>query len=40
MKKGHRVVPEKIVQQSWQDVQGNLAFFQGLFGGSNFMIVE
>ena len=34
-----RVVPEKIVRQSWQDVQNNLAFFQGLFGMSNFMVV-
>ena len=35
-----RVVPEKIVKQSWLDVQSNLAFFQGLFGGSNFLIVD
>ena len=34
-----RVVPEKIVRDSWQDVQNNLAFFQGLFGMSNFMVV-
>ena len=35
-----RVVPEAIVRQSWQDAQNNLAFFQGLFGGSNFLIVD
>lgn len=35
-----RVVPEKIVKQSWLDVQSNLAFFQGLFGGSNSLIVD
>ena len=34
-----RVVPEKIVRKSWQDVQNNLAFFQGLFGMSNFLVV-
>ena len=34
-----RVVPEKIVRKSWQDVQNNLAFFQGLFGMGNFMVV-
>ncbi|HIF58964.1 MAG TPA: hypothetical protein EYQ26_05645, partial [Rhodospirillales bacterium] len=31
---------EPIVRTSWQDVQNNLAFFQGLFGGSNFLIVD
>ena len=35
-----RVVPKKIVEDSWRDVQSNLAFFQGLFGGSNFLIVD
>ena len=35
-----RVVPEKIVRKSWQDVQNNLAFFQGLFGSSNFLIAD
>ena len=35
-----RTLPKKIVEQSWQDVQKNLAFFQGLFGGSNFLIVD
>tara|TARA_R100001463_G_scaffold16888_5_gene43589 strand:- start:9607 stop:13329 length:3723 start_codon:yes stop_codon:yes gene_type:complete len=35
-----RALPETIVRKSWQDVQNNLAFFQGLFGSSNFLIVD
>ena len=35
-----RVVPEKIVRKSWQDVQNNMGAFQGLFGGSNFQIIS
>ena len=35
-----RVVPSGIVKKSWQDVQNNLGAFQGLFGGSNFLIVS
>ena len=35
-----RALPEKIVKDSWRDVQSNLAFFQGLFGSSNFLIVD
>ena len=38
--KRDRVVPDSIVKKSWEDVQGNLGAFQGLFGGSNFMIVQ
>tara|TARA_R110001592_G_scaffold68376_2_gene209564 strand:+ start:200 stop:1060 length:861 start_codon:yes stop_codon:yes gene_type:complete len=38
--KRDRVVPEKIVRKSWQDVQNNLGAFQGLFGGSNFLVVQ
>ena len=34
-----RVVPEKIVRDSWQDVQQNLGGFQRLFG-RNFIIVD
>tara|TARA_B100001564_G_scaffold356243_1_gene370023 strand:- start:134 stop:1024 length:891 start_codon:yes stop_codon:yes gene_type:complete len=34
-----RVVPEKIVRDSWQDVQQNLGGFQRLFG-RNFLIVD
>ena len=35
-----RALPADIVRKSWQDVQSNLAFFQGLFGASNFLIVD
>ena len=35
-----RALPAKIVKDSWRDVQSNLAFFQGLFGGNNFLIVD
>ena len=38
--KRDRVVPDSIVRKSWEDVQANLGAFQGLFGGSNFMIVQ
>lgn len=38
-KERDRVLPEKIVQQSWQDVQNNLGQFQSLFG-SKFVIVD
>ena len=38
--KRDRVVPDAIVKKSWEDVQSNLGAFQGLFGGSNFMIVQ
>ena len=38
--KRDRVVPASIVRKSWQDVQDNMGAFQGLFGGSNFMIVQ
>ena len=34
-----RVVPEKIVRDSWHDVQQNLGGFQKLFG-RNFLIVD
>ena len=35
-----RRLPANIVEDSWKDVQKNMAFFQGLFGGSNFLIVD
>ena len=35
-----RTLPQNIVEKSWSDVQKNLAYFQGLFGGSNFLIVD
>ena len=33
-------VAEDTVETYWKEVQNNLAFFQGLFGGSNFLIVD
>ena len=38
-KERDRVLPEKIVEKSWKDVQKNLGGFQSLFG-SNFVIVD
>ena len=35
-----RVLPKSIVQQSHQEVNRNVGAFQGLFGSSNFMIVD
>ena len=35
-----RILPEEIVEKYWNNVQKNMAFFQGLFGGSNFMLVD
>ena len=35
-----RRLPADIVEDSWKDVQSNLAYFQGLFGASNFLIVD
>ena len=35
-----RVVPEEIVKKSWEDVQKNMAYFQGLFGNANFLLVD
>ena len=35
-----RVLPEKIVVDSHREVNQNIGGFQGLFGGSNFMIVD
>lgn len=34
-----RILPDKLVQQSWKDVQSNLGKFQNLFGG-RFRIVD
>ena len=33
-------MPEEIVKKSWEDVQKNMAFFQGLFGNANFLLVD
>ena len=35
-----RVLPEKIVVDSHRQVIKNIGGFQGLFGGSNFLIVD
>ena len=35
-----RVLPKSIVEQSHREVNKNIGGFQGLFGGSNFLIVD
>lgn len=35
-----RTLPDEIVKQIWKDVQENMGKFQGLFGASNFIIVD
>ena len=35
-----RALPEDILVKSWSDVQNNLGSFQGLFGSSNFKIID
>jgi len=35
-----RRLPANIVEKSWKEVQKNMAFFQGLFGGANFLLVD
>ena len=35
-----RVLPKSIVEQSHRDVTRNIGGFQGLFGGSNFLIID
>jgi len=35
-----RRLPADIVEKSWKRVQANMAYFQGLFGNANFMIVD
>ena len=35
-----RALPEDILIKSWSDVQNNLGSFQGLFGSSNFKIID
>ena len=35
-----RVLPQKIVSDSHREVNQNIGGFQGLFGGSNFLIVD
>jgi predicted kinase len=35
-----RSLPPDIVEDSWRSVQNNIGRFQGLFGASNFVIVD
>jgi len=38
--KRERVLPEKIVKDSWHAVQNNMGKFQSLFGGGNMLVVD
>jgi len=35
-----RRLPANLVEKSWKEVQNNMAYFQGLFGGANFLLVD
>jgi len=35
-----RKLPSELVEKSWKEVQNNMAYFQGLFGSSNFLLVD
>ena len=35
-----RVLPAKVVEKYWHSVQKNMAYFQGLFGNANFLLVD
>ena len=35
-----RVLPADTVEEYWKEVQKNMAYFQGLFGGANFLLVD
>ena len=35
-----RVLPKDVVEKYWKNVQKNMAYFQGLFGNANFMLVD
>ena len=35
-----RKLPSELVELSWKEVQNNMAYFQGLFGSSNFLLVD
>ena len=39
MERARKLNPE-LVESSWQDVQKNKIYFQGLFGNANFMMVD
>ena len=38
--KRERVLPEKLVKDSWHAVQNNMGKFQSLFGSSNMLVVD
>ncbi len=35
-----RVLPSELVEDSWHKVQKNMVYFQGLFGNSNYLMVD
>ena len=35
-----RVLPSETVEKYWTEVQNNMAYFQGLFGNANFLLVD
>ena len=35
-----RRLPADVVEKYWKNVQKNMAYFQGLFGNANFMLVK
>ncbi len=35
-----RVLPAKVVEDYWNNVQKNMAYFQGLFGNANFLLID
>ena len=35
-----RVLPKDVVEKYWKNVQKNMAYFQGLFGNANFLLVD
>ena len=35
-----RKLPSEVVEKSWKEVQDNMAYFQGLFGAPNFLLVD
>ena len=39
-KERDRVLPSEVVEKYWHDVQRNMAYFQGLFGNANFLLVD
>ena len=38
--KRDRVLPSEVVEKYWHGVQRNMAYFQGLFGNANFLLVN